>query len=106
MTDAMCHPASPNEIADTPLARILAHPYEIALHELGELQAESMRFIALRAAKDIELARGCRACTTPSELVGLGCAFVVESIEDYVRAGMKLLAMTAANFESSASSMI
>ena len=106
MSDVPARPAPPNEMIDTPVARILVHPYEIALQELAELQVESMRFIASRAMKDFAFARDCRACGEPAELVRLAGAFVVESADDYLREGMKLFAMAAGNFESSASAMI
>jgi hypothetical protein len=95
-----------SDVADTPLAQIVAQPYTLALDMLARTQSESLRFFARRTAKNLELMRRLAACATCADAAAAGASFAAETAADCAQESAKLFAVAAGNFESAAASVI
>ena len=91
---------------DTPFAQLCQQPFALWMQGLAQVQSESLRFIADRAAKDLRLPLRLAACGTPVQALGVAAAHAFESARDYVAETEKLIALTAGDFESAAAAVI
>jgi len=96
----------PTDLADTPLAQWTAQPFTLWMQGWAQFQAESIRFVADRAAKDLGMARRLRACATPAEALGVGMAFAFEAARDYLGESQRLLALAAGDFENATAAVV
>ena len=99
-------PIFADEVADTPVAQLAAQPFTLCMQSCARLQAESIRFFADRAVKDLRLPQRLAGCATPVEAFGIGAEFALEMARDYAREGRRLVALAAGDFRNSAAALI
>jgi len=73
---------------------------------LARLQAESVRFWADRAAKDMRMPLRLAASKTPVDALGTATTFAFEAARDYLAESQRLAAIAAGDFESAAAAVI
>ena len=106
MNDRMHNEWPPADVVDTPFAQLATQPFTLFVQSCARLQAESIRFAARRAKKDLLLPQRLAACATPAESFGACASFWFDATRDYLRESQRLFALAAGDFENSAAAVV
>lgn len=100
MAAQSCEDVGSAAFADTPLSQWATQPLALWMQTCVRMQAESIRFIGHRLAKDLSAAGRLAACRTPLDALEAGVGLAADATRDYLDEGQRLLAVAAGDFES------
>ena len=94
------------DFEDSPFAQLWLQPFTLCIQAFAQLQSESLRFGAERAAKDLRLPLQLARCANPVQALGLVASFAIESVRDHAAESQKLFSLAAGDFESATATVI
>lgn len=94
------------DFEDSPFTQVWQQPFTRCVQAFAQVQSESLRFGAERAAKDLRLPLQLARCESPVQALGLVASFAFEAARDYAAENQKLLSLVAGDFESAAAAVI